>query len=119
MLHDAMLTVNNGCPNSISYLCAFHHPYSGLAVAAISISRPDKGGMFGRCCCRQCGAPALVAFAGKRQFMDMYNMGRKGKGKMTRVQTGVQHELPKVRSRCPAQAPCDMNMITVDFQRSV
>lgn len=38
----------------------------------------------------------MVAFAGKRQFMDICNIGRKGKQKLTRVDTGIQTDTPEV-----------------------
>ena len=56
--------------------------------------------MLSRCQCGRCGAPAMVAFAGKRQFMDMCNVGRKGKAKLTRLDIGLQRELPQVDLAC-------------------
>ena len=50
-----------------------------------------------RCECGLCGAPCIVAFAGKRQFMDMSNIGRRGKAKLTRLDVGLQTELPLVK----------------------
>lgn len=37
------------------------------------------------CNCSQCGAPALVAFAGKRQYLELLNWGKKGKNKSRTV----------------------------------
>lgn len=41
-----------------------------------------------KCCC--CGAPAYVAFEGKRQWLELINVGRKGKQRSTTVDVGLQ-----------------------------
>ncbi|KAK9808370.1 hypothetical protein WJX73_007553 [Symbiochloris irregularis] len=46
------------------------------------------------CGCGMCGAPCIVAFAGKRQYLDMSNIGRKGKAKLTRLNVGRQKLRP-------------------------
>lgn len=43
-----------------------------------------------RCTCGKCGAPSLVCFAGKRQWMELLNTGKKGKEKVTRIEGGMQ-----------------------------
>jgi len=42
------------------------------------------------CTCGRCGAPSMVCFAGKRQWMELLNLGKKGKEKLTRVDGGKQ-----------------------------
>uniref|UniRef100_A0A7S3QS02 Uncharacterized protein n=1 Tax=Dunaliella tertiolecta TaxID=3047 RepID=A0A7S3QS02_DUNTE len=42
------------------------------------------------CSCGSCGAPALVAFSGKRHYMELLNAGRRGKSKIPKVEIGVQ-----------------------------
>ncbi len=51
-----------------------------------------------RCVCGECGAPAVVGFAGKRQWMELLNKGRKGRDKYTKLDHGVQHMRPQVPS---------------------
>ena len=55
---------------------------------------------FGRCKCGKCGAPALVAFSGKRQWSELINTGRKGKNKVTKFVTGPQNMRPEVSRNC-------------------
>ena len=45
------------------------------------------------CTCGRCGEPAFVAFAGKRQFLELMNVGRAGR-KLNSVKVGPQVELP-------------------------
>ena len=52
-----------------------------------------------RCVCGKCGAPAVVGFAGKRQWMELLNVGRKGRDKYTKLDHGMQHMRPEVRDR--------------------
>ncbi|KAL0040019.1 hypothetical protein WJX79_002888 [Trebouxia sp. C0005] len=47
------------------------------------------------CTCGKCGAPALVAFSGKRQWSELINTGRKGKNKLTKFATGPQNMRPE------------------------
>ena len=49
-----------------------------------------------RCGCGRCGAPALVGFAGKRQWMELLNVGKKGRAKVARIDTGPQTLRPQV-----------------------
>lgn len=51
-----------------------------------------------RCVCGQCGAPAVVGFAGKRQWMELLNVGRKGRDKYTRLEHGIQQMRPQART---------------------
>ena len=53
--------------------------YSRLAQHAERASKNVEG-----CQCGNCGAPMLVAFAGKRQYIELLNINRKGK-KITTV----------------------------------
>ena len=55
-----------------------------------------------RCTCGRCGMPAAVAFAGKRQWMELLNVGRRGRDKYTRLEHGLQAMRPKVTTLCPA-----------------
>ena len=43
--------------------------------------------------CGRCGQPAFVAFSGKRQYLELMNVGRVGR-KLSSVTTGPQEELP-------------------------
>lgn len=52
----------------------------------------EAGGRAG-CTCGRCGEPAFVAFAGKRQYLELMNVGRAGR-KLASVKTGPQDELP-------------------------
>ena len=45
------------------------------------------------CTCGRCGQPAFVAFSGKRQYLELMNVGRVGR-KLSSVTTGPQEELP-------------------------
>lgn len=74
--------------------------------ALINLLSPDSFHLFTtwafvvaytRCTCGRCGAPAVVGFAGKRQWMELLNIGRKGRDKITRLEHGVQAERPQVR----------------------
>lgn len=47
------------------------------------------------CSCGKCGAPALVAFSGKRQWSELINTGRKGKSKVTKFAIGPQNMRPE------------------------
>ena len=49
-----------------------------------------------RCTCGKCGAPALVAFSGKRQWSELINTGRKGKSKVAKFDVGPQSMRPEV-----------------------
>ncbi len=49
-----------------------------------------------RCRCGKCGAPALVAFSGKRQWSELINTGRKGKNKVNKFAIGPQNMRPEV-----------------------
>jgi hypothetical protein len=49
-----------------------------------------------RCVCGECGAPAVVGFAGKRQWMELLNVGRKGREKYTKLEHGLQPMRPDV-----------------------
>jgi len=54
------------------------------------------------CTCGRCGAPSMVCFAGKRQWMELLNLGKKGKEKLTRVDGGKQTTIrPAVRFSLP------------------
>ena len=55
---------------------------------------------FCRCNCGKCGAPALVAFSGKRQWSELINTGRKGKSKVTKFAIGPQNMRPEVSCNC-------------------
>lgn len=55
-----------------------------------------KAWPFHRCECGQCGAPALVAFAGKRQWMELLNCSKKGKARLSRIDLGLQSMRPEV-----------------------
>ncbi|KAK9903322.1 hypothetical protein WJX75_002770 [Coccomyxa subellipsoidea] len=46
------------------------------------------------CVCGECGAPAVVGFAGKRQWMELLNVGRKGREKYTKLEHGLQPMRP-------------------------
>ena len=50
-----------------------------------------------RCTCGTCGAPRLVAFTGKRQYMELMNIGRVGKAKLKNVKLGRQTGFPEAR----------------------
>ncbi len=58
---------------------------------------PDIREWESRCTCGTCGAPRLVAFTGKRQYMELMNIGRVGKAKLKNVQLGRQTAFPEVR----------------------
>ena len=47
-----------------------------------------------RCTCGRCGAPPLVAFTGKRQYVELMTVGRADKKKVTKVDFGRQAVLP-------------------------
>ena len=51
------------------------------------------------CVCGRCGAPSIVAFSGKRPFVELCNVGRVGRKKITTVATGRQDPkaLPEVQ----------------------
>jgi hypothetical protein len=55
---------------------------------------------FCRCQCGKCGAPALVAFSGKRQWSELINTGRKGKNRVTKFAIGPQNMRPEVSCNC-------------------
>jgi hypothetical protein len=40
--------------------------------------------------CGKCSAPALVAFSGKKQYVELLNIGRKGAAKIKTVELGRQ-----------------------------
>lgn len=50
-----------------------------------------------RCTCGQCGAPALVAFSGKRQWVELLNTGRARAQWVKTVPLGPQSLRPQVR----------------------
>ena len=54
-------------------------------------------GLSSRCTCGSCGAPKFVCFAGKRQWMELLNTGKKGKEKLTKIEQGLQALRPQVR----------------------
>lgn len=47
------------------------------------------------CRCGSCGAPAIVAFTGKRQFMELLNAGKAGKAKIKSVPLGITELRPQ------------------------
>lgn len=47
------------------------------------------------CTCGSCGAPAVVAFAGKRQFMELLNAGKTGRSKTKSVPFGITDLRPQ------------------------
>lgn len=49
-----------------------------------------------RCSCGECGAPAYIAWSGKRQWMELLNVGRRGREKYKKLEQGLQHMRPKV-----------------------
>ncbi|KAK9815922.1 hypothetical protein WJX72_012023 [[Myrmecia] bisecta] len=54
----------------------------------------QRAAMNAGCACGQCAAPPFVGFAGKRQWCELVNIGRKGKDKITKVDCGPQSERP-------------------------
>ncbi|PNH04627.1 hypothetical protein TSOC_009204 [Tetrabaena socialis] len=46
------------------------------------------------CTCGRCGAPCLVAFSGKRQFLELLNLGRAPRERAKTVEHGPQAALP-------------------------
>ena len=55
-----------------------------------------------RCTCGECGAPVYIAWSGKRQWMELLNVGRKGKERYKKLDQGLQHMRPEVKSSCCA-----------------
>ena len=49
------------------------------------------------CKCGKCGAPSIVAFCGKRQFLEVVNAGRPSRSKLKTAEIGPQIDLPSVR----------------------
>lgn len=49
-----------------------------------------------RCTCGTCGAPAVVAFSGKRQYSELLNFRRKGKHRIKNLPLGRQEHIPEV-----------------------
>ncbi|KAL3151326.1 hypothetical protein ABBQ38_013161 [Trebouxia sp. C0009 RCD-2024] len=47
------------------------------------------------CKCGKCGAPALVAISGKRQWSELINTGRRGQNKITKFDVGPQSLRPE------------------------
>ena len=47
------------------------------------------------CACGGCGAPHIVAFAGMRQWKELLNKRRSGKGKVTKLDYGLQELRPE------------------------
>lgn len=41
------------------------------------------------CTCGRCGAPSLVAFSGKRQFLELLNVGRSARDRIKTVEVGA------------------------------
>ena len=52
-----------------------------------------EAGQGAGCTCGRCGEPVFVAFAGKRQYLELMNVGRAGR-KLDSVKIGPQAELP-------------------------
>ncbi|KAK9866566.1 hypothetical protein WJX84_005361 [Apatococcus fuscideae] len=48
----------------------------------------------GGCICGRCGCPSIVAFSGKRQFMELMNFGRARRDRLKKLDTGQQLEGP-------------------------
>eukprot|EP00803_Ostreobium_quekettii_P001391 evm.model.scf_794.2 EVM.evm.TU.scf_794.2 scf_794:37497-41914(+) len=46
------------------------------------------------CECGRCGAPCIVAFCGKRHFLEVYNVGRKPRDRLKTAEIGQQRDLP-------------------------
>ena len=53
-------------------------------------------------CGGRCGAPALVAFSGKRQWVELLNTGRPRAQWVKTVPLGPQSLRPQVRAQGPA-----------------
>ena len=49
-----------------------------------------------RCTCGGCGAPKFICYAGKRQWMELLNTGKKGKEKISKIEQGRQVLRPQV-----------------------
>ncbi len=47
-----------------------------------------------RCTCGECGAPAYIAWSGKRQWMELLNIGRVRKDRYAKLEHGLQHMRP-------------------------
>ncbi len=70
---------------------------SGCLHAALAgSSRRHNISLRPRCTCKRCGAPAVVGFAGKRQWMELLNVGRKGRDRVMRLEHGLQTARPQV-----------------------
>lgn len=63
--------------------------------------RPQGGGSLpgARCVCGRCGAPALVAFSGKRQWVELLNTGRPRAQWVKTVPLGPQSLRAQVRAQ--------------------
>jgi len=59
--------------------------------------RPCQQVQRARCMCGHCGAPAVVAFSGKRQWVELLNAGRPRAEWVKTVPLGPQQERPNVR----------------------
>ncbi|MEW5317321.1 MAG: hypothetical protein WDW38_008631 [Sanguina aurantia] len=57
------------------------------------VNHTQEASLSAGCTCGACGAPCLVAFAGKRQYVELMNVGRRGRKVLT-VPTGRQAALP-------------------------
>jgi hypothetical protein len=71
-----------------SYGCWFTHVDVLLVVVAFVVVVVRAAG----CTCGQCGAPALVGFSGKRQYLELMNVRRARK--VQTVDVGPQADLP-------------------------
>ena len=49
-----------------------------------------------RCTCGSCGAPKFICYAGKRQWMELLNTGKRGKEKISKIDQGRQVLRPQV-----------------------
>ena len=63
------------------------------------------------CTCGECGAPAYVAWSGKRQWMELLNVGRRRKDRYQTLQHGLQHTRPKACSR--SSPGCALSEVTL------
>lgn len=81
--------------------CADHRPtaWDGSSVRIDSFFRvPPR-----RCTCGKCGAPAVVAFTGKRQFSELINHGKRVNGCLRCGSYGSQ---PCVSGHCVCRTSC-------------
>lgn len=64
--------------------------------ASLSWAVSSFTGGCGRCMCGRCGAPAVVAFSGKRQWVELLNTGRPRAHWVKTVPLGLQTQRPEV-----------------------